>query len=254
MLYVAQAIQLLKRIIEFLIFNYLERTSKMLKFKFRPEFIYFTFIQLIKIQLLHTRNYITYPVSNCSSGCECTRRGINDTDNEFKVLTFYCNSVKNIVEEKNIERIEIEGNISSIPSNILLNDCYYKDVKFLSIANTNITIFHSSDFNCFTNLYMLDLSSNQIKNITNFFTNLFDLRILLLGRNKIDRIGKDSFVYLRKLLDLVLSTNTISEISEDTYFPKTIRSIDFSYNRIKSKLIVYFNNNFNYRSQDFIIL
>ena len=189
----------------------------------------------IKLKNLTTASITPPIVQNCPKKCLCRRESNDDTEYEFRTLSVQCNTTTNIPENDKsiIERIKIEGNFSTFPTNLLKPQCYYENINFLTIRYTFIKDLRASDFSCLKNLMVIEVFKSEITKVENVFSNLVQLDSLYLLENKIKDVDKNAFRNL-KLHRLVLSNNLITEISEDTLFPHDIHKLDLSLNKIKS--------------------
>ena len=176
-------------------------------------------------------------ITKCPTGCTCERAERYFGDEHNTLLKFGCDKNNNIPEADIgiIEGIEINGNVTSIPSNLANKSCYYQRINTLIIQFTSITNLQEKYFSCTVNLKMFSLYGNKIKNITSVFDRMVSLGWVQFDNNEIERIENTTFCKLKQLRRLNLSKNKITEISSDTCIPKSIITLNLESNQLTSK-------------------
>ena len=128
---------------------------------------------------------------DCVDGCNCTKGS-----DELKIYCFQIQNSKNITLplSGNITKLVIEGNFTSIPSNI----CQFKQkLKVLIFKNNLLENIGYTDINCLTELTDLDLSNNKITFLhDNAFGNLKKLERFNIAHNYIDKLPSISFQFI----------------------------------------------------------
>ena len=161
---------------------------------------------------------------NCSSvidknGLKCLCR---DSTQNKKVMIFYSDSFSVLdLSHNNISHIDsaaLEGSIG-------------KDVEWLDISHNNL---HSFQLNALGNLEILNISHNELNNISNVsFAQLEYLGLLDLSYNSIQQIEMGSFESLDMLAILDLMGNDITNLySEFLRGLLDIMTIDLSHNTL----------------------
>ena len=176
-------------------------------------------------------------ITKCPTGCTCERAERYFGDEHNTLLKFWCDKNNNIPEADNdiIEGIEINGNVTSIPSNLANESCYYQNIRTLKIEFTSITNLQEKFFSCTENLRFFFLFHNKIKNITSVFDRMVNLGSVQFQNNEIERIENTTFCKLKRLRQLNLSKNKITEISSDTCIPESIITLHLESNQLTSK-------------------
>ena len=199
--------------------------------KSKPSKILVLFI----ISLINKAN--SESVIDCTKGCTCERAEGYYGDKKNTRLKFGCDKNTDIPEANQniIDVIEINGNVTSIPSNLFNKSCYYQHIRALIIEFTSITNLQKNYFSCTVNLTVFSLYGNKIKNITSIFDSMVNLDSVLFQNNEIERIENASFCKLKALTVLNLSENKITEISLDTCIPESIIILHLESNQLTSK-------------------
>ena len=119
-----------------------------------------------------------------------------------------------------------------------LSDIVLKDITDLDLSGLGLTEKDLKDLEKFSNLSMIDLSNNNIKNIDTLL-NIKGLWMLDLSYNNINNV--DNLTKIEDLSTIKLSHNNISDIGSLSKL-KNISDIDISNNNITSINLTEFKN------------
>ncbi|XP_043474462.1 toll-like receptor 7 [Leptopilina heterotoma] len=154
--------------------------------------------------------------------------------------------------------LSMDGNSFSCPGGYCINFENHPNLKYLSLANCEISTISCNAFLSNQKLVYLDVSENKIeqisdklfldtpaleslnlnnnklKNVPNF-RSLSNLKKLYINNNEIENVDQDSFSNLENLQILTLSGNNIHSI-ESSVFDNLLNlvALDLSQNRIRS--------------------
>ena len=108
-----------------------------------------------------------------------------------------------------------------------------ENVVCLDLSNTSISTFKNGVFKNLINMENLNLSSNQIVEIKdNLFVKNLKLKTISLRDNRIVNVNNEAFLCLNQLEILDLSLNQIRKLSSGCLVSKSLKSINFDWNKI----------------------
>ncbi|XP_043474470.1 uncharacterized protein LOC122506394 [Leptopilina heterotoma] len=159
---------------------------------------------------------------------------------------------------KSLASLSMDNNKFSCPTGDCINFENHPNLKYLSLANCEISTISCNAFLSNQKLVYLDISENKIKQISDKlfldtpaleslnlnknqlrnvpnFRSLSKLKKLYISNNEIKNVPQDSFTNLKNLEILTLSGNNIHSI-ESSVFDKLLNlvALDLSQNRITS--------------------
>lgn len=113
-----------------------------------------------------------------------------------------------------------------------------RNLRSIYLTFNKIHQVHDTAFEGLDLLYLLDLSSNKLKELTNFLNPLTNLLTLDLSSNLIERLPVNIFNNLENLMSLQLSNNNLLNLNPKSFDPLiNLRHIIISFNKTPFKVI-----------------
>ena len=115
----------------------------------------------------------------------------------------------------NVEHLKLSGNrITEIPANAFAN---FEELYVLDLSSNQISNIELSAFNGLNRLRYLYLQNNRISSLKpGVFSDIEEIKVLLLGDNQMTAIGLAQTSGLLDLTELGLENNQISTLDADT--------------------------------------
>lgn len=131
---------------------------------------------------------------------------------------------------RKVKYVEIVNSISTLEP-LVFQELHVLEV--LSLRKNKLSILQEDTFAGLVNLKILDLSFNQLRNLSGCFAPLSSLRILMLQENQITKINGNEFSNLLSLIQLNLESNDITNftLNIDT---NNLRILNLARNRLTS--------------------
>lgn len=107
-----------------------------------------------------------------------------------------------------------------------------KKLEMIYLKFNRISFIHHKAFDGLVELFVLDLSSNKLKEIRNIFESLRSLVKLDLSLNRIEKLDKNVFKNLGELRELNLMKNNLKFLDPDVFKPLlSLEFVNISFNK-----------------------
>ena len=126
--------------------------------------------------------------------------------------------------------------LQDLGSKTFSNSHYFQSVRYLDASFNNISTLYEGCFKGFNDLKELNISWNQINNISSVhMSGLYNLRVLCFAHNELKSLNLGCFENLTNLIELDISWNAITHINS-SYFADlhNLQILQLSHNKLKT--------------------
>ena len=153
------------------------------------------------------------------TACLCS-----EDDDDWCLHGCDCSSLQDMIDCRNSQYSAVPGRDMTAPH-----------IKILNLANNSVSHLDLVHLSQWSNLQVLNLSSNKVKYVEKYtedFSPLESLKILDLSWNSLQVLHSSVFLGLPSLQTLNLSHNQIHTVSEGAFVLPSLVKLDISHNHI----------------------